>query len=581
MSNVDLISAAFFGCGIYLHLTRKRIAEERRRNVKLLQAISDIGSARSTKSAKQILEVVVNSVTTLLDCEKTSIYFCNSVHKEVFIVSKQRDNLDEGLTLAYGQGIAGKCAETCTTQRVGDTTTNTSFFGAVDSMTGFKSKTMLCVPVFDLQDAHGEKKALAVIQAINKKGQNDFSQEDETALNYIVQEFYLALKTKARDYYEISKFGRHKEIDASLAESLLLEYGTDKIQEKKYRVVRDMNFNTMLGVKHAASVWKHKADIHVSSHHANDAKLEHEIMEYSYNPFAVSNHHLIDLAMQMILHYNLVHDLNLNIDLVKRFIIKVESMYNNPAFHNFKHGWGVMHTVFLILKLGGDKFLSSLEIFAMLISAICHDIGHPGNTNVFEVASRSERAIAYCDDSVLERFHASTTVRLLSEPEYDIVAHFTPDDKKYFRQTVISNILMTDMFHHFECVKKLETMKDSFDFHKVSDRKFLMGSIVHSADIGAQTQDLAISLLWTDCICEEFTDQVAQEAKLGLPISAYMAGLDDENKKNKLQAQFVGDMVLPLWEALTSILPELKPHTTKCRECRDYFMAKLPAPASK
>lgn len=45
---------------------------------------------------------------------------------------------------------------------------------------------------------------------------------------------------------------------------------------------------------------------------------------------------------------------------------------------------------------------------AFLISALAHDIGHPGNNNDFEIKMMSDLAIRYNNKSVLENFHCNT-----------------------------------------------------------------------------------------------------------------------------------------------------------------------------
>ena len=101
-----------------------------------------------------------------------------------------------------------------------------------------------------------------------------------------------------------------------------------------------------------------------------------------------------------------------------------------------------------------------------------------------------------------------------------------------------------------------------------------MGSIIHSADIGAQTQCPEVSLRWTECIAAEFADQVKQEVKLGLTPTPFMDGLDNPQKKFKLQAGFINDIVLPLWTVLSDLFPNLKNRAHQAALMRDNFIAR-------
>jgi len=54
-----------------------------------------------------------------------------------------------------------------------------------------------------------------------------------------------------------------------------------------------------------------------------------------------------------------------------------------------------------------------MESFALLISAIGHDLNHPGVTNAYLVNSKHSLALRYNDISVLENYHASTLFQIL------------------------------------------------------------------------------------------------------------------------------------------------------------------------
>ena len=58
-----------------------------------------------------------------------------------------------------------------------------------------------------------------------------------------------------------------------------------------------------------------------------------------------------------------------------------------------------------------QSWLSDLEIFALLFSAIIHDFDHTGTTNNFHVQSSSSLAIMYNDKAVLENHHVSSFFR--------------------------------------------------------------------------------------------------------------------------------------------------------------------------
>lgn len=61
----------------------------------------------------------------------------------------------------------------------------------------------------------------------------------------------------------------------------------------------------------------------------------------------------------------------------------------------------VMHGVHYILKNCGfaERFSGVINL-GILIAGFCHDVGHRGKTNLFEINSRSDVAITYHDRGV-------------------------------------------------------------------------------------------------------------------------------------------------------------------------------------
>lgn len=65
-----------------------------------------------------------------------------------------------------------------------------------------------------------------------------------------------------------------------------------------------------------------------------------------------------------------------------------------------------MHSCHVIcLKMNNTQYkgiLNDITKFALIVGGLCHDVGHTGRTNIFEMNSLSELAIRYHDKSVLE-----------------------------------------------------------------------------------------------------------------------------------------------------------------------------------
>ena len=62
----------------------------------------------------------------------------------------------------------------------------------------------------------------------------------------------------------------------------------------------------------------------------------------------------------------------------------------------------MMHLSYIISNFQKNKdIFNPFNIFAIVFSGLCHDVGHRGFTNDFEVASKSDLALRYHDRSVI------------------------------------------------------------------------------------------------------------------------------------------------------------------------------------
>ena len=114
------------------------------------------------------------------------------------------------------------------------------------------------------------------------------------------------------------------------------------------------------------------------------------------------------------------------------------------------------------------EILSSLGILAVMVAALCHDVDHPGNTNLYEVNTMSELALLYNDSSVLENHHCATTFRIINEGgECNIFHRLGKSQLKEVRSIIVHSILHTDMSHHFEMTAKVSTAFEGLSFLQI------------------------------------------------------------------------------------------------------------------
>lgn len=120
---------------------------------------------------------------------------------------------------------------------------------------------------------------------------------------------------------------------------------------------------------------------------------------WEFDPLAFSPEILVIQAMKMFESLDLLKRFNIAPDKLSNFLFGLEANYiaSNP-YHNFFHGIDVLHCCWMYLKscnVVHQAKLRSLDILAFLISAVCHDLGHPGTNNNYQISTRSELSMIY------------------------------------------------------------------------------------------------------------------------------------------------------------------------------------------
>jgi hypothetical protein len=315
-----------------------------------------------------------------------------------------------------------------------------------------------------------------------------------------------------------------------------------------------------------------------------------------------------DLGVQATLH---VTDLQL-MTFFKR--VKKGYVQSNP-YHSFYHAIDVTQMVHRnLVDMRAIGYLTKLDIAALMMASLCHDIGHPGLNNNFQVNAKTPVALRYNNVSVLENLSCTMTMELLHECK--LVEHLEEEQFAIFQETIVQSILATDMVHHFTLLERLHAIVDSASAltplpspsaspmlqpeRKISDptTKTAFGSslvvpmrtssrphtapqlymtdaaeayplefrrgvcciLLHAADISNTVRPWDISKKWSDLVNEEFAHQGEEERNKGLPVSPGMDPADPREsvrlqKQSRLSIQFCEILVKPFFVGLAELLP--------------------------
>ena len=271
--------------------------------------------------------------------------------------------------------------------------------------------------------------------------------------------------------------------------------------------------------------------------------------------------------------FGLINNKIISIEKLDPFLVTVNSQYiEKTLYHNSIHGADVTQSLSLyFLNSNAEKIAQTnvLDIISVIISALGHDIGHPGLTNTFHINASSNLAITYNDISCLENFHASSLFKVIRKDNTNIFEKLTVQEYQTMRKRMISEILATDMANHGKVITKIqskipnENLNNEKNFKLISgdekikfeEQQSLLDYFIHSADLAHNTKFFHISLQWVELLSKEFWIQGDKEKQMKLPVSF----LCDRNNTDvpKSQVGFIGGIIIPTFKNLVTMFPTL------------------------
>uniref|UniRef100_A0A8C7YTK3 Phosphodiesterase 2A n=1 Tax=Oryzias sinensis TaxID=183150 RepID=A0A8C7YTK3_9TELE len=240
----------------------------------------------------------------------------------------------------------------------------------------------------------------------------------------------------------------------------------------------------------------------------------------------------------------------------QKFCLMVKKGYRDPPYHNWMHAFSVSHFCYLLYKnLGLSNYLQDIEILALFVSCMCHDLDHRGTNNSFQVASQSVLAALYSSEgSVMERHHFAQAIAILNTHGCNIFEKFSRKDYQRMLDLMRDIILATDLAHHLRIFKDLQKMADDgYNPKSRTHHSLLLCLLMTSCDLSDQTKGWKTTRKIAELIYKEFFSQGDLEKAMGNRPSEMM----DREKAYipELQISFMEHIAMPIYKLLSELFP--------------------------
>ncbi|XP_051987571.1 cGMP-specific 3',5'-cyclic phosphodiesterase isoform X2 [Xyrauchen texanus] len=330
---------------------------------------------------------------------------------------------------------------------------------------------------------------------------------------------------------------------------------------------------------------KQEVTLEVLSYHASAAEEEtqalqaatipsaqsYRLLDFSFSDFDLTDTETTQATIRMFVDLKLVQNFQMKYKSLCQWILSVKKNYRkNVTYHNWRHAFNTSQCMFAVLKSGRlQNNLSDLEVLALMIATLCHDLDHRGVNNSYIKRSDHPLAQLYCH-STMEHHHFDQCLMILNSPGNQILCSLSLDEYKATLKMIEKAILATDLALYmkkrtefFELSKNSQFVWED-DYHRDLMRSMLMTA----CDISAITKPWPVQKRIAELVATEFFEQGDKERReLNIePID--LMNREKQDKIPTMQVSFIDAICIQLYEALTGISESCFPLLDGCRKNR-------------
>ncbi|XP_065932704.1 cGMP-dependent 3',5'-cyclic phosphodiesterase isoform X3 [Magallana gigas] len=472
----------------------------------------------------KLLREIMQEARNLTQAERCSVFLIDKETKELVAevfdgISTNNKEEHNEIRMPITQGIAGHVATTGNLLNIKDAYSHPMFYRGIDDSTGFRTRNILCFPI---KNERGD--VLGVAQLCNKKTGQHFTEFDEDLASAFA--VYCCISISHSLMYQNVLAAQYRN---SLANELMMYHMKISPDDVEGLLSRDIPSVALWGV---------------------------EFDKFPFPPREIPEPETPLCVLAMFEDLGFLSRWRIRKDTLVRFVLMVKKGYRNPPYHNWTHAFAVAHFCFLCIKnLNLQQSLDDIELFALFVSCLCHDLDHRGTNNQYQVASKSVLAALYSSEgSVMERHHFAQTMCIVNTDGCNIFENLSSKDYTTVLDLVRDIILATDLAHHLKIMNSLKEMaKVGFDTKNERHHSLLLCLLMTASDLSDQTKPWDNTKHVAALIYREFFSQGDMEKSLGQKPAEMM---DRERARiPDLQIGFLDHIALPVYKVLGDLFP--------------------------
>uniref|UniRef100_A0A8P4KE62 Phosphodiesterase n=1 Tax=Dicentrarchus labrax TaxID=13489 RepID=A0A8P4KE62_DICLA len=299
---------------------------------------------------------------------------------------------------------------------------------------------------------------------------------------------------------------------------------------------------------HASAAEEESRELQVTAVATVPSAQSLRLLDFSFSDFDLSDTETTLGTIRMFVDLNLVQNFQMKYTSLCQWILSVKKNYRkNVAYHNWRHAFNTAQSMFALLKSGRlQNNLSDLEVLALMIATLSHDLDHRGVNNSYIQRSDHPLAQLYCH-STMEHHHFDHCLMILNSPGNQILSSLSLDEYKATLKMIERAILATDL------------------------ALYMKSMLMTACDISAITKPWPVQKRIAELVATEFFEQGDKERR---ELNIEPSDLMNREKRDKIpsmQVSFIDAICTQLYETLAGMSEYCSPLLEGCQKNRQHW----------
>uniref|UniRef100_A0A7N6F7V7 Phosphodiesterase n=1 Tax=Anabas testudineus TaxID=64144 RepID=A0A7N6F7V7_ANATE len=298
------------------------------------------------------------------------------------------------------------------------------------------------------------------------------------------------------------------------------------------------------------------------------------LLDFSFSDFDLSDTETTLATIRMFVDLNLVQNFQMKYTSLCQWVLSVKKNYRkNVAYHNWRHAFNTAQCMFALLKSGRlQNNLSDLEVLALMIATLSHDLDHRGVNNSYIQRSDHPLAQLYCH-STMEHHHFDQCLMILNSPANQILSGLSLDEYKTTLKMIERAILATDLALYMKRRGEFFelTKNNQFVWEDEQHKDLLRSMLMTACDISAITKPWPVQKRIAELVATEFFEQGDKERQ---ELNIEPIDLMNREKRDKIpsmQVSFIDAICIQLYETLAGMSEYCSPLLEGCVKNRQHW----------